>query len=149
MGVLIGLLLTLVLVPGQDTAQRPVWQRVTFTQVQYGEGFDSCTQPASNGRGGNLAPPQLSDFLTNTPYYDFFFYLGGADATCNLGYNPGCVSQALSIGYGLLPLWVGPQACNEHGTAVIPTTNPSRAGVDEGASTSDIMNLDGLRGPVA
>ncbi len=75
---LVGLVLALVMSPAQSTrhsfnGRASQWRLAAFTQVQYGEGFDSCTQSTSNGYGGNLTPGQLSDFWTNSPYYNFYF----------------------------------------------------------------------------
>ncbi len=50
----------------------------------------------------------------------------------------------------MVPIWVGPQVCpNYTGETLIPTSNAYQAGVDEGANTSNMMNLDGLQGPGA
>jgi photosystem II stability/assembly factor-like uncharacterized protein len=76
-------------------------------------GFDSSTAPF---------PSSMKIWWSESPYYDYGFYLGGADTSYALDqqYGPGTADPSLtpaawvgdvaSYGWGLIPFWVGPQA---------------------------------------
>lgn len=76
-------------------------------------GFDSSTAPL---------PDSMQTWWSYSPYYDYGFYLGGADThyalTSQYGQGtqnpsitaPQWVSDIVGQGWGLIPFWVGPQA---------------------------------------
>lgn len=52
----------------------------------------------------------MQAFWTGTPYYDFYFYMGGTNgrALCGPGgVNAAWVDQVTNIGFSLVPIWVG------------------------------------------
>jgi hypothetical protein len=73
------------------------------TMVSQNEGFDkACVEPVSN----------MDTWWHYSPYYDTGVYLGGSNVHCknNTYLNSTWVSQVSDMGWGLMPLWVGPQA---------------------------------------
>lgn len=71
-------------------------------QLVTGQGFDSCTLP----------PASLMGTLRNETGWTFAgFYLGGVNAACpNTSLGLPWVNSVTGGGWGLAPLWVGPQA---------------------------------------
>jgi hypothetical protein len=73
-------------------------------------GADTCTAPSE---------AQMQAFWTNTPYSYWGVYIGGADRGCaqpNL--TPTWVTHMLTMGWDLLPIWVGRQNPCTPGQAV-------------------------------
>ena len=66
-----------------------------------GLGFDACTAPSLNAMDAWLA----------SPYRAIGIYLGGSNRACADGnLKPAWVNSARTMGWNLLPLWVGRQA---------------------------------------
>lgn len=66
------------------------------------KGFDTCQAPGVE---------KMRDFWSGSPYYYIGIYIGGSLRACsqpNLTQN--WVSEVDDIGYGFVPIWVGPQA---------------------------------------
>lgn len=110
-------------------------------------GFDSRTA---------LPPPSLQAWWTNSPYYDYGFYLGGRNTKYALSsqypssaYNisPATwVSDVISQGWGLIPFWAGYQApcyyppSNGETYSTFPENNPtedSNYGKSEGEAAAE------------
>lgn len=67
-------------------------------------GFDKCEI---------LTPAQMQDWFTNSPYRAVGAYIGGISRACtNAGFTAAWTAQILSQGWGIIPIWVGPQAPN-------------------------------------
>ncbi|HEY6946349.1 MAG TPA: glycoside hydrolase domain-containing protein [Candidatus Acidoferrum sp.] len=69
-------------------------------------GFDACAAPPQNSKS-----PQMATWWASSPYFDVGIYVGGSTRSCpqpNL--NSSWVSAVTSEGWGLIPLWPGPQA---------------------------------------
>ncbi|HEU5266597.1 MAG TPA: DUF1906 domain-containing protein [Jatrophihabitans sp.] len=84
-----------------------------------GYGADSCTAPSE---------AQMRAFWTNTPYSYWGVYIGGADRACaqpNLTRT--WVSHVLTMGWDLLPIWVGRQNPCTPGQAVYFSRNTTTA----------------------
>jgi hypothetical protein len=66
-----------------------------------GLGFDTCKAP----------PLETMDAWLASPYRAIGIYLGGSNRACPDGnLTPSWITSARSMGWNLLPLWVGPQA---------------------------------------
>src|ERR1700754_974540 len=86
-----------VLVPSAAVAPASAAGTVKLT----GYGADTCTAPSET---------QMRAFWTNTPYSYWGVYIGGADRACaqpNLTRT--WVSHMLTMGWDLMPIWVGRQ----------------------------------------
>ena len=84
------------------------------------KGFDACAAPSIT---------TMSKWRTSSVFTRVGVYIGGANKGCaqpNL--TSGWVSVVAAQGWGLLPLWVGPQApCTTLGNATKLSSNPSVA----------------------
>jgi hypothetical protein len=52
----------------------------------------------------------MNAFWSGTPYFDFYFYMGGTNGRSYCGpggVNASGVDQVTNIGYSVLPIWVG------------------------------------------
>jgi hypothetical protein len=74
-----------------------------YNKVTQARGFDRCSTPSV---------AQMQTWWTYSPYYNHGFYIGGpARSACGFSnQNASWVSQVNSMGWGLFPVWVGPQA---------------------------------------
>lgn len=65
-------------------------------------GLDSCAAPSSS---------QMQTIWNNSAYWDWYIYIGGIARACS---QPNLTSSQVSTvrnqGWGLMPIWVGPQA---------------------------------------
>jgi hypothetical protein len=69
--------------------------------ISIAKGLDSCTAPSLS---------QMSAFWSNTPYAVWGVYIGGADRACGQpNLTSSWVASVTNQGWGLLPIWVGPQ----------------------------------------
>lgn len=66
-----------------------------------GKGIDAC------GLMNNTSRAQA--FWSNTPYNNIGIYIGGSAAACPAN-SASFVSSLVNMGWGIMPLWVGPQA---------------------------------------
>ncbi len=83
----------------QALPDRPAQARTVTTTMR---GLDACNAPSVS---------QMRAFWTNTPYGWFNMYIGGSMRACaNTNLTSSWISQVRSIGWKLLPTWVGPQA---------------------------------------
>jgi hypothetical protein len=65
-------------------------------------GFDQCEAPTAN---------LMESWYNASPYADTGIYIGGGNRGCSPpNLNTTYVQQLLQMGWGLMPLWVGPQA---------------------------------------
>lgn len=68
-------------------------------------GFDKCGVPSV---------AMMQQWWTNSPYFDVAFYANGAASQCGIppdtGLTPAWVAQVSLQGWGLIPIWSGPQA---------------------------------------
>ena len=91
-------------------------------------GFDKCEI---------LTTAQMQDWYTNSPYRAVGAYIGGNSEACtNLGFTPGWAATVLAQGWGIIPIWVGPQAPNSTFANKIGAT-PAAAAVD-GTTQADL-----------
>jgi hypothetical protein len=103
-------------------------------------GFDACAAPSLT---------TMSKWKTSSPYSSIGIYIGGANRGCaqpNL--SASWVSSAHGQGWGLLPIWVGPQAsCTTLGSTTKLSSDPVTAffqGVGEAQVAADAANKLGL-----
>ena len=81
-------------------------------------GFDKCEI---------LTTPQMQDWYTNSPYRAVGAYIGGISRACtNVGFTPSWAASTLAQGWGIIAIWVGPQAPNStfaHKLTGVPATD--------------------------
>lgn len=100
-------------------------------------GFDGCQNV---GQQPTLS--QMSAFWSGTPYYINYFYVGGADNNNNSYCGPGntdaaWLSSVLSMGYSVVPIYVGRYGNCVDGSATNISCDPATA-VNEGISDADL-----------
>jgi probable HAF family extracellular repeat protein len=65
-------------------------------------GFHTCEAPSSS---------TLTTWWNKSPFFDVGIYIGGTSRSCtNSNLSSNWVTAALNQGWGIMPLWVGPQA---------------------------------------
>ncbi|WP_141843443.1 glycoside hydrolase domain-containing protein [Humibacillus xanthopallidus] len=99
----------------------------TFT----GMGFDTCAAPSV---------ATMQSWFSSSPYRAAGIYIGGSMRACPDGnLSSSWVSQTTSMGWGLIPIYVGVQApcVNQTGLATI---DPSRAAAQGKASADDAVS---------
>jgi photosystem II stability/assembly factor-like uncharacterized protein len=119
-------------------------------------GFDTCSYPDQD---------VMSAWWNHSPYYDVGIYIGGISRSCPEDIPSAWIGSVRSQGWGLMPLWAGPQSpCGcRPGTGTYPnctqfphvfSTNPDTA-YDEGfaeaetaSSTASNLGLGGLDGAI-
>jgi Rv2525c-like, glycoside hydrolase-like domain len=69
--------------------------------ISTGKGVDACTFPSVS---------QMQAWWTNTPYWDWGFYLGGSAAACPAPVTSSWLNQVHAQGWKFYIIWVGPQA---------------------------------------
>jgi len=75
-------------------------------------GFDACTLPNTT---------QTGTWWTSSPYFDVGVYVGGANTHC-ASITSSWVRTVTGQGWGLIPIWVGPQApCGNFSNAISTT----------------------------
>ncbi len=91
-------------------------------------GFDKCEI---------LTTSQMQDWYTNSPYRAVGAYIGGISRACtNLGFTQSWAATVLAQGWGIIGIWVGPQAPNStfaHKLTGVPATDQA-TGVTEADS---------------
>lgn len=111
----------------------------------------SATNPATGVMGYDtcaiMSATQMQDWYTNSPYKVAGIYIGGADWGCRNGGAPSAtqISTALSQGWGIIPIWVGPQA-NTNQAVLLPTTTTAAytTGVTEADSAVAVAASVGI-----
>ncbi len=63
-------------------------------------GFDACTKPTTS---------QMGTWWSTSPYFDYGVYVGGVNTKC-VSLTSSWVNTVTGQGWGLIPIWVGPQA---------------------------------------
>ncbi|MBZ5624589.1 MAG: DUF1906 domain-containing protein [Acidobacteriia bacterium] len=106
--------------------------------VGTGEGFDKCS-------ADTLA--NMQTWWAGSPYFDINIYIGGASRACSQqNLTASWVNQVLSLGWRLIPTWVGPQApCNAFSHKI--SSDPALAdmqGSSEALAASDAAAALGL-----
>jgi hypothetical protein len=92
------------------------------------DGFDTCT-----------APPTSTMGAWRSRYAAVGVYIGGANAACAHGnLSAGWVQTVASMGWGVLPTYVGPQAPCWGGSGVL--INPGSAAAEGRAAASDAIS---------
>ena len=85
-------------------------------------GFDGCqntSQPSVS---------QMQAFWTNTPYFNYYAYIGGRALCGPDGVNASWINQVTNIGYGILTIWVGRSGnCVSGGTSSTVACSTSTA----------------------
>jgi hypothetical protein len=72
--------------------------------IAQGHGFDACAAPSSD---------TMDAWWRGTPFYNLGIYIGGANRTCNQpNLTKEWIDHQQGTGWGLLPIWVGPQMGN-------------------------------------
>lgn len=75
-------------------------------------GFDRCTLPSTS---------QMSTWWTSSPYFDYGVYVGGVSTNC-AAVSSSWVNTVTGQGWGLIPIWVGPQApCSQFASKISTT----------------------------
>jgi Domain of unknown function (DUF1906)/Divergent InlB B-repeat domain len=110
----------------------------TATPLVNQMGFDKCEI---------LTTTQMQDWITNSPYRAVGAYIGGISAACaNLGFTQSWAATVLSQGWGIIPIWVGPQAPNStlaHKLTGVPATDQA-TGVTEADAAAARMTALGF-----
>ena len=97
-------------------------------QVFTGYGFDACTAPSTNALQAWSA----------SPYRAVGIYLGGVNRACADGnLSPAWVSTAVSMGWSLLPLYVGLQAPCVGATRLQRISSTQATAVAQGRAAAD------------
>jgi hypothetical protein len=84
-----------------------------YSAISQEKGLDACAAPSSS---------TMNTWWVNSPYWNMGVYIGGSNRGCaqpNL--TSSWVSTVQGQGWGLLPIWVGPQMAN--GTCTTRTYN--------------------------
>ena len=105
----------------------------TFT----GMAFDTCAAPSASTMSSWLA----------SPYRSTGIYIGGSMRACGDGnLSAAWVAQVRSMGWGLLPLYVGPQApcVNQTGLATIASSQAAAQGTADAVDAVSRAKLFGL-----
>ncbi|WP_141823057.1 glycoside hydrolase domain-containing protein [Humibacillus xanthopallidus] len=98
----------------------------TFT----GMGFDTCAAPSVS---------TMQSWFSSSPYRAAGIYIGGSQRACPDGnLSASWVSQTTSMGWGLIPIYVGVQAPCVNQTG-LSTIDPSRAAAQGKASADDAV----------
>jgi hypothetical protein len=89
------------------TALSPSAAQAAGTYITETKGVDACAAPSVS---------TMQKWWTGTPYWTWYIYIGGSTRACaQSNLTASWVSQVGpgGIGWGLVPIWVGPQApCN-------------------------------------
>jgi probable HAF family extracellular repeat protein len=124
---------------GPDSA--PPSSRAPFLHTSVHLGFHQC-------EAGKIA--QMGSWWSSSPFYDVGVYIGGDNRSCkNVQVIPNWVTQVENQGWGLMPLWVGPQApcacapptgngCNPFGHVI--STDPKVASTQGAQEADNAMN---------
>jgi glycoside hydrolase-like protein len=103
-----------------SSASGPIAASSTITTYKSRHlGFDICALPTTG---------QMSTWWSSSPYFDYGVYIGGADTRC-ASVTSSWVKTVTGQGWGLIPIWVGPQApctCPPNG-GTWPNCNPNWA----------------------
>lgn len=113
------LLTVLLIVVGVLPAWHAQAAQAAGVQKLSGYGADSCTAPSLS---------QMRAFWTNTPFSYWGIYIGGGDRGCaqpNL--TTSWINSVISMGWDLLPIWVGRQNPCTSGQAIYFSLNTSTA----------------------
>jgi photosystem II stability/assembly factor-like uncharacterized protein len=88
---------------GQGAARvRPAARSDANAIVDTQLGFESCEEPSL---------PHMNTWWEYSPYFDIGIYIGGVSRSCkNAGLKPAWVETVVGYGWGIVPIWVGPQA---------------------------------------
>jgi hypothetical protein len=101
-------------------------------------GFDKCEI---------LTTAQMQDWYTNSPYRAVGAYIGGISRACsNVGFTQAWGATVLAQGWGIIAIWVGPQAYNTtfaHKLSGIPATDQA-TGVTEADAAAAHMAILGF-----
>ena len=105
------------------------------------QGFDTCAAPTS---------AIMDTWWKSSPYTSAGIYLGGANRACSQpNLTRAWVSTMRTQGWGLLPIWVGPQAsCTTLGnTTKIPSDSPTAEarGFSEGIAAANAADALGFQ----
>ena len=116
-------------VPDARAAASP---EATGESVSTRKGFDtSCVTSTTN----------MDTWYASSPYKDSSVYLGGENATCKPSQNTylssSWVSEVLGKGWGLMPLWVGPQAPCQTSCTTCGNMGTSTSYASQGAAEAD------------
>lgn len=114
------------------------------TNTDTHRGFDSC--PSYQNQPSNAV---LQAWWYGSPWYDFYVYIGGSHVNCGPEITASYISQANTTGYGLLPIWGGPQApCGNGGISGNAGTAYSQGTSEANAAVGHAFYL-GFRSPNA
>jgi photosystem II stability/assembly factor-like uncharacterized protein len=95
---------------------------------------------------------QMNTWWKFSPYFESGLYIPGAvNKKKDINLNSTWVSTVIGYGWGLIPIWVGPQApcVYQTGLALISATNPYAQGQAEaGKAIAAAKNLSSSLGPV-
>lgn len=114
--------------PGAAPAAR------AYSSISQEKGFDACQAPSAS---------TMSTWWTNSPYWNLGIYIGGSNRSCSQpNLTPSWITTVQNQGWGLLPIWVGPQmpygTCqstrNYGSTISLNTTTAQSQGDSEAAS---------------
>lgn len=99
-------------------------------------GFDKCEI---------LTTSQMQDWYTNSPYRAVGAYIGGISRACtNVGFTQSWAGTVLAQGWGIIAIWVGPQAPNStlaHRLSGVPATDQATGTTEADAAVAAAANL--------
>jgi murein DD-endopeptidase MepM/ murein hydrolase activator NlpD len=115
--------------------------------IQNKEGFDKCAVPTV---------AQMQVWWNSSPYKAANVYIGGENHSCKTqAISSSWISSVMSMGWGLIPTWVGPQAPSVYGNCAANctkmSTNSTTAeaqGVAEADKAADQAVAYGLSGSI-
>jgi photosystem II stability/assembly factor-like uncharacterized protein len=87
--------------------------------------------------------PKMQTWWNWSPFYDIGVYLGGSNATCHNVSNSWS-AQANLMGWGIMPLWVGPQALCSNRPSKIDPANAYVQGAAEASSAAAAADANSL-----
>lgn len=91
-------------------------------------GLDTCNAPTHT---------EMAAFWSGSPYWWWGIYIGGANRSCaNTNLTAAWISTEMARGFGLMPIWVGPQApcvkATGNSKMSLDTATAYQQGVNEG-----------------
>ncbi len=99
-------------------------------------GFDKCEIQTTS---------QMQDWYTNSPYRAVGAYIGGISRACtNVGFTQSWAGTVLAQGWGIIAIWVGPQAPNStlaHKLSGVPATDQATGTTEADAAVAAAAGL--------
>lgn len=99
------------------------------THISMNKGFDKCT-------AGTVS--QMQTWRNSSPFGDTNIYIGGNNRACSQpNLTAGWVDQIATMGWGLIPTWVGPQAPCTTCTTCAKMSSDATTAANQGRAEAD------------